>query len=321
MSVEYKDYYKILGVTREATEKEIRSAYRKLARQYHPDVNAGAEDKFKEINEANEVLGDPEKRKMYDSLGSNWRQGQNFNAPPGWGGGGGNGGYTINMNDMHFGDMGGFSSFFETLFGGGMGGMGGHGMPHGFGQQPEMDWGQSQPRARQQAPENLNTEHPLTLTLEEVATGVSKEVRTPSGKHLTVNIPRGVKPGAKIRLTGEGKTGARGNHGDLMLVVNYREHPKFKMDDDLTLVYEAQVPVPDLVLGTDIAVPTLDGSVSLTIPEGTQPGKRMRLKGQGMPDKSGTKGDLLVTITAQIPQYPTDRELELYRELQALAAR
>jgi curved DNA-binding protein len=324
MGVEYKDYYNILGVSRSATEKEIRSAYRKLAREYHPDVNPGAEDKFKDINEAYEVLKDAEKRKLYDSLGSNWRQGQNFTPPPGF-----DGWQTVNLNDL--GGMGGFSSFFESLFGGGFGGQGGfsgQGFPGGGGYAGYEDlFGggayagrgrRAEGRSQQAAsPERLNVEEELYLDLEEIATGVRKEITTPSGRKVTVNVPKGVSEGAKIRLAGEGMQGRSGK-GDLLLVVHYRKHPLFKVEDG-NLVYEAPVPVPDLVLGGEIRVPTLQGELAMRLPAGTQSGRLMRLKGQGLPGKGGTVGDLLVRPKAMIPEHPSEREKALYTELRQLA--
>jgi curved DNA-binding protein len=263
-------------------------------------------------------------------LGSNWRQGQNFTPPPGF-----EGFHTVDLGDL--GGMGGFSSFFDILFGaGGMGGGGargfsGQGFPGGMGGMFEEMYGGGGPQAaggrghragargQTQAPEQLNIEEDLYLDLEEVATGVRKEVVTPSGKRLTVNVPKGVKQGAKIRLAGEGRQG-RGGRGDLLLVVHYRKHPKFKVEDE-NLVYEAPVPVPDLVLGGEIHVPTLHGEGRMKIPAGTQPGRLMRLKGQGLPGKDGkTMGDLLVRPKAVIPEHPSDREKELYRELQELHA-
>jgi curved DNA-binding protein len=317
MGVEYKDYYSILGVPKTASQKEIKSAYRKKAREFHPDINPGATEKFKDINEAHEALKDPEKRKMYDNLGSNWRQGQSYSPPPGAGG----------YQNVNMGDMGDFSSFFDVLFGGGRGGgqggagFGGQGFPGGFSEAGFGGGPQPGARGRQgaqaQAPEQLNIEEDLYLDLEEVASGTQKEVVTPSGKRLTVNIPKGVTPGAKIRLAGEGQQGRRGR-GDLHLVVRYRKHAKFKVEED-NLVYEAPVPVPDLVLGKEITVPTLQGEVSMRIPPGTQPGRLMRLKGQGLPAKDGkTTGDLLVRPKAVIPEHPSEREKELYEELRQL---
>jgi curved DNA-binding protein len=318
MGVEYKDYYQTLGVSRNATEKEIRTAYRKLAREFHPDVNPGAADRFKDINEAYEALKDPEKRRLYDSLGSQWRQGQNYTPPPGFDGWG----QTVNMND--FGGlgagMGGFSSFFEALFGGGVGGRGFGG---GFGE-PGFPGGGASGRhtgARGQQAREVPppVEQALYLDLEEVAAGVRREVATPSGKRLTVRIPQGVKEGTKIRLAGEGTAGRQG-HGDLFLVVRYRPHPHFRLEGD-ALVYEALVPVPDLVLGGEIRVPSFGGEVSVRIPPGTQPGRLMRLKGQGMPGRDGqTAGDLLVRPQAAIPKHPSDQEKALYRELRNLHA-
>ncbi len=320
MGVDYKDYYNILGVSKTATDKEIRSAYRKLAREHHPDVNAGNADKFKEINEAYEALKDPERRKMYDNLGSNWRQGQQYSG--GQGGFGGGGGSP-------FGDMGGsgdFSSFFESIFGGGMGGTQGFGggSPYGdmFGGQPGAGRaGRSAGgRASAQPPENLNVEEPLYLDLEEVASGIQKEVQTPSGKRVTVTVPKGVKSGGKIRLSKEGKIGRTGSKGDLLLTVHYRKHPRFTIEGD-NLIVEVPTPVPDLVLGGEVKVPTLQGNeLSMRIPAGTQPGRLMRLKGQGLPHSKDpkTSGDLLMRPKAIIPESPSEREKALYQELQAL---
>lgn len=327
MSVQYKDYYEILGVPRTASDKEIRSAYRKLARKYHPDVNAGEDKKFKDINEAYEALSDPEKRRMYDSLGSNWHQGQNFSPPPGFGGfgGGGGAGYQeINLNDLFGGAGGGmsggagFSDFFEALFGQsmGMGGMGGMGQQSGF---QDASRRQSGHHTRSASPkQDLNVEQPLPLSLEEVAQGATRSVYLQhSGKTVSVNIPKGVHTGAKIRLAGEGQAGRGGQRGDAFLRVSYQPHPQFQVDGN-HLIYEAPMPVPDLVLGGEIRVPTLGGEGSVTIPPGTQPGRMLRLKGQGLPDKGGKTGDLLVRLKAVIPESPTEREKALYAELREL---
>lgn len=317
MSVEYKDYYKLLGVSRNASEADIRSAYRKLARKYHPDINPGGAEQFKELNEAYEALKDPEKRKLYDNLGANWRQGQRFNPPPGYGGGSGEG----------FGDMGGFSSFFDTLFGGSAGAgfsgnqiniedlLGGR-APGGRSQGRGASY--TQQRQQSSSPEQLNIEQALILDLKEVYTGVQKEVMTPSKKRITVTVPKGVRPGQKIRLTGEGKAG-RSGRGDLLLVVQYRYHPGFSFEND-TLTYEALIPVPVLALGGKIAVKTVLGQdLDMTVPEGTSPGSLMRLKGQGLPGKDGkSSGDLLVRLKGELPKVLSDRERALYEELKAL---
>ncbi len=324
MAVQYKDYYEILGLKRGATDKEIKAAYRKLAREYHPDVNPTAGDKFKEINEAYEVLKDPEKRKRYDNLGANWKNGQGFTPPPGF-----EGYTTVDFGDLGgLGGMGGFSDFFEMLFGQMAGaqprGSQGFRFTQGFGPDLEEEFGshthryrthQHRPGPQEQVREQLDIEQPVYLTLEEVASGGQKSVYlNHSGKRMTVNIPKGLKPGAKIRLAGEGQTGRTGRRGDVLLVVHYSSHPKFQVDG-LHLIHETSVPVPELVLGTEIQVPTLSGNVTLTIPPGTQPGRTLRLKGQGLPSKTGEKGDLLVRVKGIIPESPSEREIELYQEL------
>ncbi len=317
MSVKYKDYYGILGVDRKATDKEIKSAYRKLARKYHPDVDPSNEEKFKEINEAYEVLGDPDKRKLYDNLGANWRHGSSFEPPPGFDGFGGGGQYhNVSFQDLNsmFGEAR-FSDFFEMLFGQ----MGIDPRTTAYQTGGSAGYGGFDPYAQayaQQAPvQNLNIEHPIELTLEEVATGTEKKLRI-DGEAVTVKIPKGVNPGSKIRLAGKGNQGAGGRRGDLMLQVRYQRHPQFEVDGR-NLVHEAGIPVCDLVLGGEIRIPTLTGSGMLKIPAGTQPGKLMRLKGQGLPGKEGN-GDLLVRLRAAIPENPSDEEIRLYEQLRKL---
>lgn len=314
MSVKYKDYYNVLGVDRSATEKEIKSAYRKLARKYHPDVDPSNEEKFKEINEAYEVLGDPDKRKLYDNLGANWRHGSNFEPPPGFDGFGGGAHYrNVNFQDLNsmFGDTH-FSDFFEMLFGQ----MGVDPRMAGYQAGGRGPYAQTYAQAGPQPPaQSLNIEQPLELSLEEVATGTEKSLRI-NGETVTVKIPKGVNPGAKIRLSGKGHQGAGGRRGDLFMQVRYRRHPQFEVDGK-NLVHEAQIPVCDLVLGGEIRIPTLSGSGLLKIPKGTQTGKLMRLKGQGLPGKAGN-GDLLVRLRAAIPENPSDTELKLYEQLRAL---
>ncbi len=330
MSVQYKDYYKILGVDRNATAKDVKSAFRKLARKYHPDASTGNEEKFKELNEAYEVLGDEGKRKLYDNLGADYRHGANFEPPPGFDGfsgfgGMGQGGYSqhINLNDL--GGMGGdgFSDFFDLLFGqmGGMdqgayaGGFSGRGNGGSGGGAHAYAHAGTRRQASPQKPKNLNIEKPVSLTLNEVAAGVEKQIQLGrGGRKVTVKIPKGVKPGAKIRLSGEGKHLASGQSGDLLLIVRYEKHPDFTLDGQ-NLLYEAYVPVPDLVLGGEIRIPTLEKSVSLTLPKGTQTGILMRLKGLGLPGKGKDQGDIRVRIRAKIPENLTPEETKLYEAL------
>ncbi|MBK8190120.1 MAG: DnaJ domain-containing protein [Vampirovibrionales bacterium] len=306
MGVQYKDYYKILGVPRTASEKEIKSAYRKLARQYHPDVNPDAEEKFKDINEAYEALGDAGKRKLYDNLGADWRHGARFDPPPGFSGFGGSRGaqQRVNMEDLgsFFGGGGGgsgFSDFFDLLFGQ-MGGMGGGGFHSAQAQDHAARGARSQARAHTAAQPPSLEPQPLELTLEEVARGVDKKVRLAhSGKTVTVAIPRGVASGARIRLAGEGP-----QRSDAFLKVAYRPHARFSVEG-AHLTLEAAVSAPDLVLGGEIEVALLNGDrVTLTVPPGAQPGQLLRLKGQGLPAKTGV-GDLRVRLKAAIPSPQT----------------
>lgn len=316
MSVQYKDYYQILGVSKSATDKEIKSAFRKLARQYHPDVHPDKGEKFKDINEAYEVLGDAEKRRMYDQLGPDWKQGQGF--PGGGGGYGGNYGGQYSGGFEGFGGSG-FSDFFDAIFGqmgGQMGGMGGRTTVN----YEDLFGGAYQQQQQPRVAEKLDLEQPLYLKLEEVANGVQKSVRlSHTGKTMTVSVPRGVKRGAKIRLSGQGKIGQGGRQGDLYLVVHFDAHPLFEVDpkNEANLIHEAKVPVPDLVLGGEIDVPTLQGNVTLTIPAGTSTGKMLRVKGRGLTVKSG-QGDLMIRLNADIPKHPSKEELELYEQLRRL---
>lgn len=327
MAVQYKDYYEILGVSRSATDKEIKSAYRKLARKFHPDVDPKSTEKFKEINEAYEVLGDSDKRKRYDSLGSQWNHGAGFTPPPGYEG------YSGNYEDLsslfqNFGGSGGgsagaggFSDFFDILFGQAQGA--GAGRSAGFNQRfsqhagPENYSEYYEPSA--QSGQSYNVEQPLVLDLEEVAKGASKTIHiSHSGKSVSINIPVGIRPNTKIRVSGEGRTGPGGRRGDLFLIVQYRKHPLYEVDGQ-NLIYEVAVDVPDLVLGTELTIPTLQGNVLLSLQAGTQPGRLHRLKGRGLPSKDGkTTGDLLVRPKARIPEHPDEEVLNHYRELKKL---
>jgi len=312
--MEYKDYYKILGVNRNASEEEIKRAYRKLARQYHPDVNPGdkaAEERFKEINEAYEVLSDPEKRRKYDQLGSSWRQWQHMGRDPrgfdwsqwfspGWPGGG--------RVRVEYGDVGdledflsgmGFSDFFQAIFGG----MGA----------PRTGWREVRPRRGQ------DYTQPVEITLEEAFRGTTRVIQK-DGRRLEVKIPPGVRTGSKVRVAGEGGPGiAGGASGDLYLEVRVLPHSIFERDGD-DLRCEVPVSLYTAVLGGEVRVPTLSGDVMLKIPPETQGGRTFRLRGKGMPNLHNPKkhGDLYAKLRIQVPQKLSQREKELFRQLASL---
>lgn len=314
MPVQFRDYYETLGVPKTATDDEIRSAFRKLARKYHPDVakdKKTAEEKFKQINEAYEVLSDPEKRKKYDQLGANWNQPGGFQPPPGWGGqqpgggfhryGGGDGGV-----EFEFGGTG-FSDFFETFFGGGRG----RSAFGGFG------------RREAGAERGSDVEADIMVPLEEALHGSTRTVslrRAGSNKVETyqVKIPRGVREGQRIRLAGQGEAGERGGKsGDLFLRVRLARHPDFSVEGS-DLIHELKIAPWQAVLGTELKVPTLEGTVRLKIPPGTQDGQRFRLRGRGLPTSSGTRGDLNVEVHINVPKKLTEREREIWSELAKL---
>jgi curved DNA-binding protein len=327
--MEFKDYYQTLGVAKSASEKELKQAYRKLARKFHPDVNPGdksAEGKFKEINEAYEVLGDPDKRRKYDELGANWRlyeqaqqqgQGNPFGAGSPFGGGGGawtinmgggSGGYrTMTEEDMKemFGDADPFSDFFKTFFGGGGGGGGREGRARG-----------RSPRAQK----GRDIEHEVELTLEEAFHGATRRISIKESGHarsVDVRIPAGVKDGSRVRAAGEGETGSSGGaSGDLYLRVKLRPHALFERDGH-DLKTRIGVPVTTAVLGGEANVPTITGTVRLKIPETTQNGQVFRLKGHGMPvvGKSDQRGDLYAAVDVQLPRSLTKEQREKYEAL------
>ncbi|MDQ4075019.1 MAG: J domain-containing protein [Chloroflexota bacterium] len=302
--MEYRDYYKILGVDRKASQKDIKRAYRKLARQYHPDVNPGdasAQEKFKEINEAYEVLSDPEKRKKYDTLGADWRRYQQRGGEGGfdWGQytrqqpGGGTSGFGGEFSD--------FSDFFDSLFG-------------GLGGQRARTSTQTATTGR-----GKDVESPVDVTLREAYMG-SKRIVTVDGERLEVDIPPGVKSGSKIRMSGKGGRGVGGGpRGDLYLIVEVLEDPQFKRDGD-DLIIEVPVDLYTAVLGGEVRIPTLDGKeLIVTIPPGTSGGKKLRLRGKGMPRlKGGGFGDLLAETEIQVPQNLSERQRELFQKLREL---
>jgi curved DNA-binding protein len=322
--MEFKDYYATLGVDKTTSDAEIKRAYRKLARQYHPDLNPGdktAEAKFKEINEANEVLSDPEKRRKYDELGANWRMydqaqrdGAQPGAPPGWsvnfGGGSGGGSYrTMTPEEMEelFGTDDPFSDFFHTFFGGASPGDGG-GARSGRTRAP---------RARR----GHDLESTVDLTLEEAFTGTTRRLAmTRDGKEriVDVRIPAGVKDGARVRAAGEGTAGsAGGSSGDLFLNVRIRPHPRFERRGQ-DLHTRVPVPVTTAVLGGEMSVPTLAGStLRLKVPELTANGRVFRLRGHGMPTvgKPDERGDLYATVDVQLPSSLSDEERKHYEAL------
>jgi curved DNA-binding protein len=301
--MQFKDYYKTLGVESGASADEIKRAYRKLARQYHPDRNkdTGSEDRFKEIGEAYEVLKDPKKRKQYDQLrAGGWRGGDNFEPPPGWTGGFRRGGQQAG-GGQGFGGFGDFSDFFESLFGGGLGGMGG-GMGGGA--------------RRQQRAKGRDIEASVEIDLATAFNGGKRRITLDRGgqrQSLEVNIPAGVTPGRKIRLAGQGEPGIGGGPaGDLLMEVRIAPHPQFRLDGRNVLV-DLPIAPWEAALGAEVRVPTLGGKVTMNIPAGSSSGKKMRLKGRGLPGKPA--GDQIVNLKVVVPKPQSERERALYEEL------
>ena len=318
--MDYKDYYKTLGVNKTATGKEIKSAFRKLAQKYHPDRNRGdkrAEERFKEINEAYEVLGDADKRAKYDELGSSYAQWEQMGRPGGgfdfshWASGMGRGGARQgnvrveyqNLEDL-FGDSG-FSDFFETLFGGSFGRTGRAGAT----------------RTSTRAMPSQTVEQPVEISLEEAYAGTTRVLQRGSVRK-EFKIPPGAKTGTKIRFAGSGSSAASsfdGSTGDLYLVVNVTSHPKFRREgDDLHL--DLPVEAPMAILGGEVSVPTLGGEVVLRLPPETQAGKIIRLSGRGMPRlrQPQEHGDLYAHIVITIPQDISEAERKLVAEWASL---
>ena len=316
--MEYKDYYKVLGVSRDADEKEIKSAFRKQARECHPDVNPGdpdCEERFKEINEAYEVLGDPEKRAKYDQLGAEWQRYQQRGGQAGgfnwdqWTTGAPGGGQRVHVRygtpeDLEdiFGG-GAFSDFFTSIFGG-MGGVRPGGGREGYAYQPRPRRGQ-------------DYEQEVEITLREAYQG-ARRILQKDGHRLEVTIPPGSKAGTRVRMSGEGGQGAAGGEsGDLYLRVRILPDPVFEREaDDLRV--SVPVDLYTAVLGGKVRVPTLGGPVMLTIPGGTQNGKVFRLRGKGMPLLKGSeqRGDLYARVDVRLPTDLTPRQRELFEELQ-----
>ncbi len=302
MAVTYKDYYEVLNVTRTSTKEEIAKAYKKLARKYHPDLNqnnAEAEEKFKEVNEAYEVLKDDEKRKMYDQLGHNWQHGQQFQGAHGFD-------FSQFGNGQFQGGGGDFSDFFEILFGQGQGRARHSGA---YGADP---FGGFQSRARK----GRDIEAELAITLEESVIGGEKHFTLNNGKNLKVNLPKGVKNGGKLRLKGQGGQGNPA--GDLYVVLQYAKHPNFEVEND-NIIYTLELTPIQAMFGTKAQVPTLEGNVELNIPANSNTGRKLRLreKGLGSPQK---RGDLMVKISIVLPKFEdlSEKEQNLWKELQEI---
>jgi curved DNA-binding protein len=295
LPVAYRDYYEALGVPRDASSEDIRRAYRKLAREYHPDVNKepDAEDRFKEISEAYEVLRDPEKRERYDRLGANWKAGEDVSGAAGVGGFGQQGGFEDVRVDFGTGGFGGgdFSDFFESFFSGSRG------------------------RRRTAGFDGFSTrgsdrEATLDLTLEEAAAGGTRRMSLADGRSYEVKIPAGVRDGQLIRLSGEGGEGMGGGPaGDLLLRVRIKPHPRFKVRDRDLYVTLPLTPW-EAALGASVEVPTLTGTTQVKVPPGSSSGRRLRLRGQGMPG-----GDLYATVSIKVPKQLSKKERDLFEEL------
>lgn len=310
--MKYLDYYAILGVPRGASQEEVRKAYRQLAKKYHPDVckEPDAEQRFKEINEAYEVLSDPEKRKRYDALGSNYRHGADFSPPPNWEDlFGSRGGFQYENLGGGF-RVGDLSEFFSALFGDMFGGGAGT-------QSTKSSSGFGPTRG------GRDVESTVQISLEEAYRGGAKRLSIyphsggTSPRTIQVTIPRGVQDGTRLRLAGQGEPGPDGSRGDLYLVIRHRPHSVFRLEGrDLHVT----VPVApwEAVLGGKIEVPTLERPVRMTLPPGTQSGAHLRLRKKGWPGEGGN-GDLIVTIEIQVPRAVSTEERELWQRLARLS--
>ena len=328
--MEYKDYYELLGVPRDADDKQIKKAFRKLAQQYHPDKNpddSSAEQRFKEINEAYTVLSDPDNRSKYDRFGDQWEQygqGHNGYGQPGRGGGGQSmsqeeldeilrqmgmgGGYgSQGGSSRHSTGGGGFSSFFDTLFGG----AGGPGMAGGAYDPYRRGAGYGPSTAQRQPPAPIDV--PVSITLDEAFNGTSRMLEGADGKRFEVTIPRGVKTGSKVRMRGAG------GQGDLLLNITVQLHERFTRDGD-NLRVKVPVDLYTAVLGGEAEIPTMERPVALTVPAGTQSGKVFRLRGLGMPNLKNPdqRGDLLAEAEISVPTALNDHETELFEELRSI---
>lgn len=329
--MEYKDYYQILGVSRNADASEIKKAFRKLARQYHPDMNPGdpqAEARFKDINEAYEVLSDPDKRKKYDQFGMHWQRYQRMGGRPEdfdwtrWAAPGGGAQYrNVTPEDLEriFGGGGGFSDFFDVLFGRGSGRRGGGlGDIFGGGREDDVFAGAGRSGRR---PQSKDVEQTVHVTLEEAFRGTTRLMQADNGSRLEVKIPAGVHTGSRIRIKGRGKSGGWGRPaGDFYLRVEVLPHQAFEREGD-DLKTTIRLDLYTAVLGGEVEVPTLERPVKLKIPEGTQNGRTFRLRGKGMPRLKNRKerGDLYASVQVELPGRLTEKQKALFRELQKLS--
>ena len=342
--MKYKDYYEILGVDKKATEAQIKSAYRKLAKKYHPDVDksSSAQEKFKDINEAYEVLSDKQKRARYDSLGSGWQSGQDYTPPPGFEN------FSFNFNGQDFSnaqyenfDMGGFSDFFKSMFGDfasqARGGRSQSYTRQNAGGRYDDLFGHQQTRStRSQTPaENLDMTQDLIVTVKDLLLDKPIQVKikniekctcqqgsscskcggtgyVANEKTLKVRLPKNFKEGQKVRLKGEGKTGARGNKGDLYLIIKLKDKD-YKIEGS-NLIRTINITPAEAVIGCKKDVQTPTGIVSVKIPPKTNSGKQLRLKGLGLPADKGN-GDLNVKINISLPNEISDKEFELYEKI------
>ena len=288
--MEYKDYYKILEVKRDASEAEIKKSYRRLARKYHPDVSklTNAEDRFKELGEAYEVLKDAQKRKSYDQLGANWKSGEQFRPPPGWGGAG-QGGFQGGP-----GAQGGFSDFFESVFGGARGP--GAGRRQGGFQGAGQDQNAS-----------------FRISVEDAFSGVEKTIRMSGRSPLQVKIPAGITTGKKIRLSGQGEQGMPGApRGDLYLEITVTDSERYQLKDK-DIYTRLKISPWEAALGEKVSVQTPSGAIELKIPAGSQSGRKMRLNGRGMPGKLA--GDFYVELAIVIPSADSEEDIQQYQAM------